>query len=89
MTKIDEAGLEAAAQLVDPSGIFNLTWPECHERAKAIVTAYLSATQEPLPQGHKHPHRRGYSPIPLGVRGGGRRCFPRLRPVGPVCLRGR
>jgi hypothetical protein len=41
---LTEAMVEAGAQLVDPSGIFRLTWQECCERSRAIIQAALSLT---------------------------------------------
>jgi hypothetical protein len=44
---LEPAAVKAAAQLIDPSGIFGLTWQECMERAEAIIRAYLSSLSEP------------------------------------------
>jgi hypothetical protein len=41
---LDEKGLFAAAQTVDPSSIIGFTWQECLERAEAAIRAYLAAT---------------------------------------------
>lgn len=53
---LEPAAVKAAAQLIDPSGIFGLTWQECMERAEAIIRAYLSALSEPAaPAGAEEP----------------------------------
>jgi len=46
---LNDAGLEAAAQLVDPSSAFGMSWRDCKDRAKAVVEAYLASL--PAPQG--------------------------------------
>lgn len=46
MVPVEPTGamIDLGAQVIDPSGVFGLTWEECCERAQAVLRAVLVAS---------------------------------------------